>query len=100
MSKIVLTPEEIGEIRPLLGELAGRYGCAENEEFLNEADVIAHDLPRRIRREVRQFRLFEPDDALLLVSGYPIDEEKIGPTPVHWKERAPENDAMLFRKGR
>jgi Fe(II)/alpha-ketoglutarate-dependent arginine beta-hydroxylase len=92
MSKIVLTPQEIGEIRPLLGELARRYGSAEDEEFLNEADVIAHDLPRRIRKAVRAFRLFEPDDALLVVSGYPIDEEKIGPTPVHWKQHAPEND--------
>lgn len=94
MSKIVLTPEEIAEIRPLLGELAVRYGSAESEEFLNEADVIAHDLPRRVRKAVREFRLFEPESALLVVSGYPIDEEKIGPTPVHWKQHGPENDTV------
>lgn len=94
MSKIVLTPEEIAEIRPLLGGLAARYGSAENEEFLNEADVIAHDLPRRVRKAVREFRLFEPEGALLVVSGYPIDEEKIGPTPVHWKQHGPENDTV------
>jgi Fe(II)/alpha-ketoglutarate-dependent arginine beta-hydroxylase len=92
MSEIVLTPEEIGQIRPLLRELAARYGSAESEEFLNEADVIAHDLPRRVRSAVRAFRLFEPESAILVVSGYPVDDEKIGPTPVHWKQHGPEND--------
>jgi Fe(II)/alpha-ketoglutarate-dependent arginine beta-hydroxylase len=92
MSKIVMTPEEVAETRALLEELADRYGSPENEEFLNEADVIAHDLPRRVRKAMRSFRLFEPDDALMVVSGWPIDEEKIGPTPEHWKRHAPGND--------
>ncbi|HEX6037035.1 MAG TPA: hypothetical protein VFZ20_03320, partial [Longimicrobium sp.] len=92
MSRIVLTPEEIGEIHALLGTLAARYGSAESQEFLDEADVLAHDLPLRVRKALRAFRLFEPDDALMVVSGWPVDEEKIGPTPVHWKQHAPEND--------
>jgi len=87
-----MTPEEIAEARLLLDELADSYGSAENQAFLDEADVIAHDLPRRIRQALRRFRLFEPDDALMVVSGWPIDEEKIGPTPVHWKQHTPEND--------
>jgi enduracididine beta-hydroxylase len=92
MSRIVMTMEERAETRALVGELAGRYGSAECEEFLNEADVIAHDLPRRIRRELRQFRLLEPEGAMLMVSGWPVDDEKIGPTPAHWKEHTVEND--------
>jgi enduracididine beta-hydroxylase len=92
MSTIVMTAEEVAEVRALLEEMVPRYGSAENQEFLDEADVIAHELPRRIRKELRNFRLFEPDEALLVVSGWPVDEEKIGPTPVHWKQHAPEND--------
>jgi Fe(II)/alpha-ketoglutarate-dependent arginine beta-hydroxylase len=92
MSRIVMAAEEVEETRALLQVLADRYGSPENEEFLNEADVIAHDLPRRIRKAMRAFRLFEPEGALLVVGGWPIDEEKIGPTPVHWKQHAPEND--------
>jgi Fe(II)/alpha-ketoglutarate-dependent arginine beta-hydroxylase len=92
MSRIVMTAEEIGQTRALLDELVARFGRAESQEFLDEADVIAHDLPRRVRRELRRFRLFEPENALLVVSGWPVDEEKIGPTPVHWKQHAPEND--------
>jgi enduracididine beta-hydroxylase len=94
MPRIVMTPEEVEETRVLLQDLAARYGSAESEAFLEEADVLAHDLPRRIRREMRRFRLQEPDEALMVVSGWPVDEEKIGPTPVHWKQHAPENDTV------
>jgi Fe(II)/alpha-ketoglutarate-dependent arginine beta-hydroxylase len=89
-----MTADEVTDARALLNDAAARYGSPENQEFLDEAGVIAHDLPRRIRGEMRRFRLYEPDDALLVVSGYPIDEEKIGPTPRHWKEHGPENDTV------
>lgn len=92
MTRIVMTRQEVADTRALTGELARRYPSAEHQEFLDEADVIAHELPRRIRKELRSFRLFEPESALLLVSGWQVDEEKIGPTPAHWKQHAPEND--------
>ncbi|HET7462019.1 MAG TPA: hypothetical protein VFJ82_12255, partial [Longimicrobium sp.] len=94
MSRIVMNAEEVIETRGLLRDLAARYASPENQEFLDEADVLAHDLPRRIRREMRRFRLFEPADAILVVGGYPIDEEKIGPTPRHWKQHGPANDTV------
>jgi Fe(II)/alpha-ketoglutarate-dependent arginine beta-hydroxylase len=94
MSTIVMTAGEVAEVRALLAEVAGRYGSPENQEFLDEADVIAHDLPRRIRKAMREFRLFEPDEALLVVSGWPVDDEKIGPTPAHWKQHGPGNDTL------
>ncbi|HEX8903816.1 MAG TPA: guanitoxin biosynthesis L-enduracididine beta-hydroxylase GntD [Longimicrobiaceae bacterium] len=92
MSRIVMTPDEVAEARALVGDLAGRYGSAEDQEFLDEADVIAHELPRRIRKALREFRLFEPESAMLLVSGWTVDEERIGPTPPHWKQHGPDND--------
>lgn len=87
-----MTPEEAAETRALMTQLADRYGSPENQELLDEANVIAHDLPRRIRKALREFRLFEPESALLLVSGWTVDEQKVGPTPAHWKEHGPEND--------
>jgi Fe(II)/alpha-ketoglutarate-dependent arginine beta-hydroxylase len=92
MSRIVMTPEELAQARALVAELAQRYPSAEDPEFLNEADVLAHELPRRLRKELRNFRLFEPASAMLVVSGWKVDEQKIGPTPEHWKRHAPEND--------
>lgn len=92
--RIVLDAGEVQEIKGLLAELSARYGSAEAPEFLDEADVIAHDLPRRLRQEMRRFRLHEPEEAILVVSGYPIDQQKIGPTPAHWKEHYPQNDIV------
>ncbi|HEV2148427.1 MAG TPA: guanitoxin biosynthesis L-enduracididine beta-hydroxylase GntD [Longimicrobiaceae bacterium] len=91
MSKVVLSGDEIEAIRSLLGEVAGRYGSPEDPEFLRQADVFAHELPRRVRAALREFRLTEPKGALLVVSGYPVDQEKVGPTPKHWREKDPAN---------
>ncbi|MCB1054538.1 MAG: TauD/TfdA family dioxygenase [Acidobacteria bacterium] len=85
MSRVVLEPEEIHQIQGLLSELAGTYGRAEAAEFNASAGVYAHELPRRVRREIYEFKLNEPDSGHLIISGMPIDEERLGPTPNHWK---------------
>ena len=92
MARIEMTPEELAQTRALIGELAPRYRSAEDEAFLNDADVIAHELPRRIRKALRNFRLFEPESAMIVVSGWTVDDAKIGPTPAHWKQHTAEND--------
>jgi Fe(II)/alpha-ketoglutarate-dependent arginine beta-hydroxylase len=63
------------------------HQSAEDAGFLAEATVLAHELPRRVREVLNEFRLQEPSSALCRISGYPIDDEQIGPTPSHWKER-------------
>ncbi len=51
--------------------------------FQRRAAVLAHELPRDLREVMVDFRLREPSGALLL-SGIPIDDAQIGPTPAHW----------------
>ncbi|HYH78360.1 MAG TPA: guanitoxin biosynthesis L-enduracididine beta-hydroxylase GntD, partial [Longimicrobium sp.] len=92
--RIVLSADEVEEIRALLAGLARRYATPEDPRFLEEADVAAHELPRRVRREVRAFRLHEPDSGLCIVSGWPVDQAKIGRTPAHWKVKEPENRTL------
>lgn len=91
MDRIEITREELVEARTLTRMVARRYGKPENQEFLSDASAIAHELPRRIRKALCHFRLFEPASAMLVVSGWKVDEEKIGPTPAHWQHAA-END--------
>jgi Fe(II)/alpha-ketoglutarate-dependent arginine beta-hydroxylase len=85
--KITLTQEEASGLARLAGELAARYGSAENPELLFDAPVLAHELPLRVRRHLNEFRLAEPRAGLCVVAGYPVDDQEIGPTPPHWKER-------------
>ncbi|HEX2187827.1 MAG TPA: hypothetical protein VHG51_02960, partial [Longimicrobiaceae bacterium] len=94
MSNVVLTGGEVERIRGLLAELASRYDTPEDPDFLKEADLSAHELPRRIRAALREFRLYEPRGALLTVSGWPVDQDRIGPTPKHWRDRDPANDTL------
>lgn len=96
MTRVELTADEVREIQALMAEVVATYGSPESQEFLNEADVVAHDLPRRVRSELRRFRLFEPDHALLVVAGYPVDQARIGRTPTHWKQHTPENDTREY----
>lgn len=85
--KIILSNEENTAIAGLLSELAARYRSVENAELLAEASVLAHELPRRVRRTLNEFRLLEPASAICRIAGYAIKDDEIGPTPAHWKER-------------
>ncbi len=88
IQRFELNPSENEEIQDNLRELAGRYGSAENPEFLDDAALYAQELPRRLRAAVHSFKLHEPDEACLIVSGYGVDPAKIGLTPEDWRVRS------------
>jgi Fe(II)/alpha-ketoglutarate-dependent arginine beta-hydroxylase len=85
--QIILNEKEKTEILELLDDVSARFRSSEEPEFLVEATLLAHELPRRVRQSLNEFRLFEPPPPICVISGYPIDEERVGPTPRHWKER-------------
>jgi Fe(II)/alpha-ketoglutarate-dependent arginine beta-hydroxylase len=85
MNRFVLTEQEVASLKRLTGEAAARYDSAEDPDFLQEASVLAHEMPRRLRAALTRFRLCEPDPALLVISGFPVDQERSGPTPGHWR---------------
>ena len=84
MERFVLNSEEIAYIQKMIAGIAATYKSAEDPDFLLEAACLSHELPRRLRAALTRFRLAEPEDAMLVISGYPVDDEKIGRTPEHW----------------
>jgi hypothetical protein len=86
MHRLELTKEEVGAIRPLVKEVAARHGSVEEADFLNNASTYAQELPRRLRAFLNAFRLTEPS-GICLISGYPVDDAKIGKTPPHWRKK-------------
>ncbi|OON79709.1 guanitoxin biosynthesis L-enduracididine beta-hydroxylase GntD [Streptomyces tsukubensis] len=86
MYRITLTPQEAAQCRALVAELAERYPSVESQEFLDDAALHAHDLPKGLRAALSAFRLKEPAVACV-VEGIPVDDGAIGPTPDHWKDR-------------
>lgn len=85
MSNIVLTEEERSSIKGILKELNAQYSSVEDAGFLKDASLHAHGLPRRLRAFLNDFKTLEQPPGICVISGYEVDEGKIGETPAHWK---------------
>jgi len=88
MWRLELSEDEIEYIKSLVTNIASEYQSAENIDFLNNAVLYAHELPRRIRSFLNDFRLREPQSGGCVISGYPVNLTAIGATPTHWKWRS------------
>lgn len=82
--RILLTDNEVEEIRRLIQHVTSLYNSVEQSEFLRDIPLYAQELPRSLRAKLNHFRLLEPAGVCLL-TGYPVDDKLIGPTPSHWK---------------
>jgi Fe(II)/alpha-ketoglutarate-dependent arginine beta-hydroxylase len=83
---MVLTETDAESAQLLVRDIARYHSSVENDEFLRRVTVYAHELPRSLRSEISHFRLRE-NDSMFIISGYPVDDERIGHTPAHWKDR-------------
>lgn len=93
MHRLDLTNEELGVIRSLVEEVASRHGSVEEADFLDNVSMYAQELPRRLRAFLNTFRLREPS-GVCLISGYRVDDAKIGKTPPHWRKK-PDDSSTL-----
>ncbi len=85
MWALSLSAHEIDAVRALTHGIALEHKSVEEAQFIRRATVYAHELPRRIREFLTEFRLQEPADGVCVISGYPIDNARLGKTPPHWK---------------
>ncbi|MET7339247.1 guanitoxin biosynthesis L-enduracididine beta-hydroxylase GntD [Nonomuraea sp. NPDC005650] len=86
MDKLVINAAEKHAVNALLDELEDSLEHVESDEALHRAGVMAHALPSRIRSAMNEFRL-ERGAGVLRIGGYEIDQERVGRTPAHWRER-------------
>ena len=87
MYQTAMSEAEVRSVEALLAELTAQYDSVDNPAFLKQAPVIAHEMPRRLREFLNDFKHLEPPLGACVISGYPIDDQRIGPTPAHWKLR-------------
>jgi len=93
MDRLELNGAERLEISQLLIEVADQYRSFDLDDFLDRATVLAHDLPLRLRLVLNSFRL-ERLSGLLVVAGHDVDQDRLGPTPSHWRERQDPSPAL------
>src|SRR5205085_8261062 len=99
-----LSSQEVDAIQSLVRTATKQFQSAEDGDFLFEAPLYSHELPRAIRAFLNDFRMGEWKKGYCLISGYPVDEAKIGPTPPHWQEKpgapgAAETETLLLMLG-
>jgi Fe(II)/alpha-ketoglutarate-dependent arginine beta-hydroxylase len=85
--RFLLETNEIIAIHALLDKLTSLFRSVEDKKFLKDVSIIAQALPQRVSVFLNDFKLTEPAPGACVISGYPIDDKQIGPTPKHWKDR-------------
>jgi Fe(II)/alpha-ketoglutarate-dependent arginine beta-hydroxylase len=87
MDQLDIDTAERRALGQLLDEIEGQFENLESDEALHRATVFAHELPIRIRRTLNAFRL-EQMSGVLRISGYLVDQDRVGATPQHWRDRS------------
>jgi hypothetical protein len=83
LPRLRLSQESVVSINALVDRIAGDWDSIESTNFLTEAAVMAHDLPDELRRFISAARIHEKE--LFAVSGWPVDDVALGPTPRSWQ---------------
>lgn len=82
-----LDDREISKSLQLVHELASSFGSVEDEILLSDLNIFAHQLPQGVREFLNRFRLSDGGAGVAILSGYPIEQDRVGPTPSHWDYR-------------
>ncbi|MFD1535420.1 guanitoxin biosynthesis L-enduracididine beta-hydroxylase GntD [Nonomuraea guangzhouensis] len=85
MDKLVMDATEKHSVTTLLDKFEAEFDTLDSDEALHRAAVLAHELPSRIRAAMDAFRL-ERASSVLCISGYEVDQERVGATPGHWRD--------------
>jgi len=81
----LLTGDEARQVRELAAASAAEYRSVDDEGFLADVGVIAHELPVAVRRCAGLARLHDTAH-VVLISGNYIDGERLERTPAHWRQ--------------
>jgi Fe(II)/alpha-ketoglutarate-dependent arginine beta-hydroxylase len=84
LQPFLLTSEELPCIEGLVSELRSSFNTIESEQFASECEVAASELPRRLRAHLSQIRSGQFRGGFFQISGFIVDDNCLGPSPVHW----------------
>jgi Fe(II)/alpha-ketoglutarate-dependent arginine beta-hydroxylase len=81
-----LSADECSAVAGLAGELAQAYASAQDPDFVADARRIGFArLPRGVVACIARFRERE-SSAAVAITGFPVDDRAVGPTPPHWRD--------------
>lgn len=77
----VLEADTAAELLAIADDLVGEYGTAAHPELVRRAPELAEQLSDRLREHLRPA---DPEHGLFVLSGLPVHDAELGPTPSHW----------------
>ncbi|MGW0548747.1 guanitoxin biosynthesis L-enduracididine beta-hydroxylase GntD [Streptomyces altiplanensis] len=80
-----LSDQDAAAARALAVACANEFKAPDDQRFLDEAPVIAHDLPLAVRHHVNAARRDESTHATM-IRGNIVTDEELGETPQRWSE--------------
>lgn len=89
-----LKPEEVEEVKAVVNQAVNDYPSPDDPTLLNDAPVIAHEFPKRLRLFLNDFVSQETYPGVVVIKGFPIDQAKIKLTPPHWNLNADAKDTL------
>ncbi|WP_339283886.1 guanitoxin biosynthesis L-enduracididine beta-hydroxylase GntD [Paenibacillus sp. FSL R5-0486] len=93
MNRYVLSASELNEIYELVESIPADTDL-ETDRYLMEAALWGYNLPFELKKKLIDFKQSEKQSHLV-ISGFPVNDDDIGLTPSHWRERP---DPKLTRK--
>ena len=84
MNSHVLDVSDIPIISSLLSRALSLQGTIDHDAFVEEISILSHRLPESLIRALTEFRLKRRGSPALVISGAPVCDDGIGPTPSHW----------------
>lgn len=94
MDTIELDPGELDDIAKLVERVSQQCTAVDDPRLLNDATMLAHELPVRVRTFVNTFR--RDETGCCIVRGHRINDDAIGRTPRHWQD--PDISERTFRE--
>lgn len=79
-----LTEQDKELIESIIERLQSKYTSTESDEFATECYLLAQSMPLNLRKHLNDFRNQRVPGGYILLKGFSIDDEDIGPTPSHW----------------
>ena len=79
-----VSPSERIAIDLVIDELTSSFGSVETPEFADACSLSAQQLPRSLRELAHRFKYLHIHCGAVLLRGLPVDDARIGPSPVHW----------------
>ncbi|HEV2781004.1 MAG TPA: hypothetical protein VGX25_16595, partial [Actinophytocola sp.] len=89
-----LDDAELAAVDELADAIGRDYGRPDHPELLVEAPALACRLPGRIPHFLNRFRRTEAGHCL--IRGHHVDQDRLGPTPGHWKNAEDPQRTLRF----